>query len=64
MFNVDIKSAIRRAGFRHYEVAAALNISEYTLSKWLSRGEVAAAQKEKIYSALSALADKRAKEAY
>lgn len=33
--NIEIKIALIRYGVRQYEVARALGISEYTLSRWL-----------------------------
>ena len=33
--NVEIKIALVRYGVRQYEVARALGVSEYTLSRWL-----------------------------
>lgn len=35
MKNEQLRKLIRDCRLRHYEVAAALGVSEYTLSRWL-----------------------------
>ena len=52
--NDKIKQAIKRSRFMQYEVAAAMGISECTLSKWF-RKELTAEQQEKILSAIDRL---------
>jgi DNA-binding LacI/PurR family transcriptional regulator len=36
---VDIKQAIRSAGVRQWQIAEAVGVSEFTLSRWLRRPE-------------------------
>ena len=36
---MDIKEKVRNCGFNQWEVAEALNVSEWTLSRWLRRPE-------------------------
>lgn len=47
MKNRDIRDLITSRRLKHYEVASALGISEYTFSKWL-RNELPEQKKEKI----------------
>ena len=52
MHNLEIRAAIRRAGFFGYEVAAALGVSESYFSRLLSRSEISAEKKENILHAI------------
>jgi DNA-binding Xre family transcriptional regulator len=54
MCNVDIRELIARKRLRHYEVAAALGISEHTLSRWL-RTELSNEKKQKIKEAIESI---------
>lgn len=54
MNNLEIRQAIKAARLMHYEVAAQLGISEYTLCKWL-RKELTEEQREQVYSAIAVL---------
>ncbi|MGI6513508.1 MAG: LacI family DNA-binding transcriptional regulator [Syntrophomonadales bacterium] len=36
---MDIKQAIRSAGVRQWQIAEAVGVSEFTLSRWLRRPE-------------------------
>lgn len=51
MKNLDVRQIIRDNRFRHYEVAQALGISEYTLSVWL-RTELLPEKKAQILEAI------------
>lgn len=54
MANLEIREIIRKNRIRHYEVAAALGVSEYTFCKWL-RTELPADKKAKIMDAINGL---------
>ena len=54
MNNMDIRQAIAKKRLRHYEVATALGVSEFTFSKWL-RKELSDEKKAKIMSAINDL---------
>ncbi|MCR5575689.1 MAG: hypothetical protein K6F56_01630 [Oscillospiraceae bacterium] len=60
MYNLDVKTAIRQAGFFGYEVAAALGISETCFSRQLSRAELSSEKKEKIMGIILKMVEKRA----
>ena len=49
VFNVEIRNLMRKKRLRQYEVAQALQISEFTFSRWL-RDELLKDKKEKILS--------------
>ena len=53
--NIEIKIALVRYGVRQYEVARALGVSEYTLSRWL-RTELSPERKETILETIRRLA--------
>lgn len=53
--NVEIKIALVRYGVRQYEVARALGVSEYTLSRWL-RTELSPERKETILETIRRIA--------
>ena len=55
MFNDDVRRAIKRYGFRGYEIAAALGVSESVFSRKLNRSELTAEQKQHIYEAIARL---------
>ena len=55
--NEDIRDMIELNRFKHYEVAAVLNISPGTLSVWL-RHELPADRKEQIKKAIRSLTGK------
>lgn len=52
---VEIKIALVRYGVRQYEVARALGISEYTLSRWLHT-EISPERKETILATIRRIA--------
>jgi len=54
MKNLDVRAAISQSRFRHYEVSAAIGISEYTLSIWL-RTELPQEKKLRILNAVEKL---------
>lgn len=49
MFNIDIRNAMKQAGFFSYEVASALGVSETSFSRTLSRAELSNDKKEHIF---------------
>lgn len=49
--NKDIKQLIVQKRLRQYEVAKELNVSEFTLSRWLNR-EMNQERREKIMKAI------------
>ena len=53
--NIEIKIALVRYGVRQYEVARALGVSEYTLSRWL-RTELSPERKETILETIRRIA--------
>lgn len=54
-----MRAAIRRAGFRNYEIAGAVGVSEWTLSRRLSRSEMTDEQKSEVLSAIDRLYKER-----
>lgn len=52
--NMKIRTAIMEAGLRHWQVAKAAGISEFTLSVWL-RQELNGERLERIESAIARL---------
>lgn len=54
MNNTDIRTAIMKAGLKYYEVAAAAQISPYTLSVWL-RQELTGERLERVQTAIESL---------
>ena len=54
MHNVEIRAALADARLRHYELAAAIGISPFTLSVWL-RTELTGERLERVQSALTSL---------
>lgn len=59
MYNVDVRSAIRQAGFYGYEVAAFLGVSETHFSRQLTRGELSTEKKENIMRAIMRMTETR-----
>lgn len=53
----EIKDLLRRERLFQWELAAALNISEFTLSRWL-RGALNAEREAAVLSAIDKLLDK------
>lgn len=51
MANEKIRQIITKKRLRHYEVAAALGISEYTLSRWL-RSDLNSERKQRVLKAI------------
>lgn len=54
MKNFDVKEAIENAKLYQWQIANALNISEFTLSRRL-RNELTSKEKEKIFKAIEKL---------
>jgi hypothetical protein len=52
--NIDVRELIKEKRLRHYEVAAACGVSEYTFSQWL-RTELPPDKKERIIKAIKGL---------
>lgn len=50
--NFEVRAAIEKKRLKHFEVAAALNVSPCTLSRWL-RTELSQEHKEKILKAIN-----------
>ncbi len=61
MFNVDVRNAMKRAGFYGYEVAAFLGVSETSFSRSLSRKELPSEQKDHIFRTIEKMAEGREK---
>ena len=59
MYNIDVRSAMRQAGFYGYEVAATLGVSETYFSRQLSRGELSPEKKENIMRAIMKMCEAR-----
>lgn len=53
MKNKDIRTAIEKAGVKHYEVASILSIHETTFTRWL-RTELSTERKEMVFEAIKA----------
>jgi hypothetical protein len=51
MKNLDIRMRIKEYRLCHYEVAAQIGVSEYTLCRWL-REELSAEKKEAVNKAI------------
>ena len=52
--NVDVRLDIRKSGYRQYDVAKQMNISESFLSRLL-RDDLTEENRDRIYNAISAL---------
>lgn len=61
MKNFDVKEAIENAKLYQWQIANALNISEFTLSRRL-RNELTSKEKEKIFKAIEKLKKSKNKE--
>lgn len=59
IYNSDVRAAIRRAGFRNYEIAAAFGISECTFSRRLSRSEMTDDEKSEVLNVIEKLYKER-----
>lgn len=55
MFNIEVRNAIKKARLYNYEVAAALNVSETSFSRKLSRQELPKDEQKKILDAIARL---------
>ena len=51
MANAEIRELIRKRRLRHYEIAEAIGINEFTLSRWL-RNELTDEKKREIVEAI------------
>ena len=54
MTNIDVRTKIKNARLRHYEVAEALKISQFTFSVWLQK-ELSKEKKLLIFQAVENL---------
>lgn len=54
MKNLDIRTAIRISGLKHWQVAEAIGVSEGTLCVWL-RTELSPERRERVVQALEQL---------
>lgn len=61
LYNLDVRSAVRDAGFRLYEIAAAVGLSEVHFSRKMNRAELTAEEKKFIFDALKTLCLERQK---
>lgn len=61
MKNFDVKEAIENAKLYQWQVAKALNISEFTLSRKL-RNELTSKEKEKVFKVIEKLKKSKIKE--
>lgn len=59
MHNLDVRAAIRQAGFFGYEVAASLGVSETCFSRSLSRSELSEKDKERIKETILMMEERR-----
>ena len=59
MFNIDVRNAIRQAGFRQYEVAEVLGISETSFSRSMARKELPSDKKQIILSMIEKMVERR-----
>ena len=57
MKNLDIRMRIKENRLCHYEVAAQIGVSEYTLCRWL-REELSAEKKEAVNKAIDYIISK------
>ena len=58
MANLEIRQIIREKRLRHYEVAEAMKISEYTLSKWL-RTPLTEEKREMVMQAINKILEQK-----
>ena len=54
MNNIEIREELKAKGVKHWQLAEALNISEFTLARWL-RKEMIDSQKKEIFSAIQSI---------
>ena len=59
MFNIDVRNAIRQAGFRQYEVAEVLGISETSFSRSMARKELPSDKKQHILRMIEKMIERR-----
>lgn len=55
MFNIEVRTAIKKARLFNYEVAAAAGMTETSFSRKLSRQELSAEEREQILEAIERL---------
>lgn len=55
MFNIEVRDAMKKARLYSYEVAAALNVSETSFSRKLSRQELQGDERKQILDAIARL---------
>jgi hypothetical protein len=54
MNNLEIRAELKARGLKHWELAEALNISEFTLTRWLRR-EMMDSRKKEILSMIQCI---------
>ncbi len=57
MANLEIKELLKKTRIRQYELAAEMQISEFTLSRWL-RDELPKSKKEDILQAIQRIVER------
>lgn len=57
MSNLEIRNLLKKKRIRQYELAAELNVSEFTLSRWL-RDELTKTKKDEIMQAIERILQK------
>ena len=58
MHNIEIRQAISTSGLKYWQVAAALNISDSTFTKWL-RKELGPDKKAAVMKAINTLKEEQ-----
>ena len=62
MYNIDIRDAIKKAGFKNYEIASTIGMSETSFSRLISRSELVEEVKTRIYNGIEYKQNERAGE--
>lgn len=55
MFNIEVRTAIKKARLFNYEVAAAVGMTETSFSRKISRQELSAEERTQIFEAIERL---------
>lgn len=59
MFNIDVRDEIRRSGYRNYEIAAAVGLSETAFSRQMARAELPQDKKDYIIATIQQMRAER-----
>ena len=59
MYNVDLRNAIRKAGFFNYEIASCLGMTETSFSRKMARQEFTDEEKRSVMQAVQKMAERR-----